>query len=280
MHVILTGPTGTIGLPVLHRCLETPGITRVSVLARRPMEIPSGYDGRKYDSSKAEVIVHEDFTKYDAPLLERLKGARAVIWAQGVPQSEVTKDEYIRITYDSPLAAAKAFATLPADSGSPFTFVHVSGEGADPDEKAWALFGNIKGRAEKDLLKFAAESPLLPPSLSTTAPQAHAFRAYNVRPAAVAPGKLYPYATRQRPLAYRVMGPVLVPALRVACPRMLSPTDEVATALVDLAVGNVPEAFHADGAGRLRGEGIEADGWTMRCGAIRAWAKLRGVVGM
>ena len=72
--------------------LQTPSITRVSVLSRRPMEIPTGYGGRTYDASKAEVIVHNDFTQYDAGLLEKLKGARAVIWAQGVPQSDVKKE--------------------------------------------------------------------------------------------------------------------------------------------------------------------------------------------
>ncbi|KAL1691652.1 hypothetical protein GGG16DRAFT_102346 [Schizophyllum commune] len=277
MHVILTGATGTIGLPVLHRCLETPSITRVSVLSRRPMEIPTGYGGRTYDASKAEVIVHNDFTQYDAGLLEKLKGASAVIWAQGVPQSDVKKDEYIRITYDSPMAAAKAFAPL-AGPNDPFTFVHVSGEGADPTEKSWALFAKIKGRTERDLLKLAADSA--PSPSSTSSPSHPIFRAYNVRPAAVCAGKLYPYPDRQRPLAYRVLGPIMGPALRVVSPGMLSPTDEIATVLVDLATGSMPEEFKADAAGKLKGDGIEAGGWTMRCHTIRQWAKLRGVVGM
>ena len=170
------------------------------------------------------------------------------------------------------MAAAKAFAPL-ATPNDPFTFVHVSGEGADPTEKSWALFAKVKGRTERDLLKLAADSA---PS-STSHP---AFRAYNVRPAAVCAGKLYPYPDRHRSLAYRVLGPIMGPALRVVSPVMLSPTDEIATVLVDLATGNVPEEFMADAAGKLKGDGIEAGGWTMRCHAIRQWAKLRGVVGL
>ena len=67
-------------------------------------------------------------------------------------------------------------------------------------------------------------------------------RAYNVRPAAVCAGKLYPYPDRQRPLAYRVLGPIMSPAHRVVSPGMLSPTDKIATVLVGLATGSGRES--------------------------------------
>ncbi|KAJ7610771.1 hypothetical protein FB45DRAFT_875534 [Roridomyces roridus] len=42
-------------------------------------------------------------------------------------QTQVDKNEYVRITYDYPLAAAKAFSTL--SEKDHFNFVYVSGEG-------------------------------------------------------------------------------------------------------------------------------------------------------
>ncbi|TRM69528.1 hypothetical protein BD626DRAFT_390618 [Schizophyllum amplum] len=276
MHVILTGGTGTIGLPVLHRCLSTPDITRLSVLSRRPFELPTGpttnVSDPAYDTSKAEIIVHTDYTSYPAELLDRLRGAQAVIWAQGVSQSEVPKDVYTQITYDAPLAAAKAFSSLP--SSPPFTFVYVSAAGADPTEKTWALFGKVKGRAERELLTLAD-------TLKADAPAASSplLRAFNVRPTGVMPGRLYPEAERERPWSYRYIIPLLMPPMRFLAPSMLSPTDEIATVLVDLALGKFPDEFkvNEDG-GRLKGEGIEG-GRTIVASAMRRWAALRGVVG-
>ncbi|TRM59819.1 hypothetical protein BD626DRAFT_408557 [Schizophyllum amplum] len=267
MHVILTGATGTIGLPVLHRCLSTPDITRLSVLSRRPFELPTGPTANvsdpAYDISKAEIIVHTDYTRYPVELLDRLRGAQAVIWAQGVSQSEVPKDIYTQITYDAPLAAAKAFSSLP--SSPPFTFVYVSGEGADPTEKTWTLFGKVKGRAERELLALAdtlkADAP------ATSSPL---LRAFNVRPAGVMPGRLYPHAERDRPWSYRYIFPLMMPAVRFLAPSMMSPTDEIATVLVDLALGNIPDEFKVEG---------DEGGRTIASGAMRRWAALRGVVG-
>ena len=63
--------------------------------------------------------------------------------------------EYIKITHDYPLAAAKAFSTLPP-AGKPFKFVYVSGEGATTSPGFLTpFFGRIKGQAESELLKLS-----------------------------------------------------------------------------------------------------------------------------
>lgn len=66
-------------------------------------------------------------------------------------------DAYARITHDYTLTAARAFQKL-GSREEPFTFVYISGEGADQSERSWTLFGKIKGRTEKALADMSSES--------------------------------------------------------------------------------------------------------------------------
>ncbi|EJD38869.1 hypothetical protein AURDEDRAFT_139463 [Auricularia subglabra TFB-10046 SS5] len=248
MHIILTGATGLVGYGVLQHCLASPTVTRLSILSRRDFELPSD---PSFNTSKARIIVHKDFASYPPALLEELKGAHGCVWAQGISQTEVPKDEYVRITYDYPLSGAKAFSGL-SDS---FNFVYVSGEGADPTEKTYTLFGKIKGRAETHLIGLQKD------------PNFSSLRAYNVRPAFVDPGAGNYH--RPRPLAIRLLGDYLMgPAIRLAVPSFHSPTNELSKVLVDLALG--------DGRPIPAAPGIEAEGRTVRSKAIRKWASIWG----
>jgi len=243
MHIILTGATGTVGAAVLDYCLASPKITHLSILSRRLFALPVGDN---VDTAKAQIILHEDFTSYPDGLLSKLSGADALIWALGIGQNEVSKTEYIRITYDYPLAAAKAFAGL--SNRGQFNFVYVSGEGADPTEKTFTLFGKIKGRTEKDLLALPSTDPY-----ST-------LRIFNVRPGLVDPPKFH----RPRPMAKKIfLDSALAPAMRLFVPSQVSPTGELSKVLVDLATG--------DG-NPLEGAGIEAEGRTLRNSAVRRLA--------
>jgi nucleoside-diphosphate-sugar epimerase len=70
MKLILTGATRFVGGEVLQRLAAKTGIEEITCLARRaPEALPP----------KATVILHDDFTRYDAPLLERLAGHAACI---------------------------------------------------------------------------------------------------------------------------------------------------------------------------------------------------------
>jgi len=89
MHLVLTGATGTCGSAVLKYCIAEPGITRISILSRRPVVQAEG-------QPKVKVLIHDDFTKYPSSVLEELKGAQACIWALGVSQTAVSK-ELVRI---------------------------------------------------------------------------------------------------------------------------------------------------------------------------------------
>ncbi|KIY53879.1 hypothetical protein FISHEDRAFT_32388 [Fistulina hepatica ATCC 64428] len=252
MHVILSGATGTVGWPTLQRCLATPAITRLTILSRRQFDLPTP---PTLDTSKARIIVHEDYTTYPESLLSKLRGAEACIWAQGISQTEVNKDAYVRITHDSPLAAARAFAGL-SDTGK-FNFVYVSGEGADETEKSSTLFARVKGRAENALIA-------LPKEL-------FALRTFNVRAGGVFPRAKRPqHSFMRRVLVENTTAPLLAGVIRVLIPSLYCPTPELSAVLVDLAIG--------DGSPLPAGPGIQADGHTIRNSAIRARAKDLGAV--
>ncbi|KXN89370.1 hypothetical protein AN958_05743 [Leucoagaricus sp. SymC.cos] len=229
MHLILTGATGTIGNSVLKQCLASP-------------------KGDDLDTTKADVIIHTNYTDYPPALLSKLKGSDGCIWAQGISQTQVPKSEYVRITYDYPLAAAKAFASL--STTGKFNFVYVSSEGADPTEKTFALFGKIKGRAEKALLSLPSQQAYSP------------LRVFNARPGAVFP----PEHHRPRSLGFKFLGIVLMPVIKVLAPSLTVSTGALALVLVDLASGNGEP---------LSGDDIEAEGRTLRHTAIRRLAGLK-----
>lgn len=85
MHLILTGATGLVGTAVLHQMLATEGITRISILSRRPVAMAEGHE------DKAKVIIHKDYKNYPKELLDQLKDAHGVVWAQGISQMQVGK---------------------------------------------------------------------------------------------------------------------------------------------------------------------------------------------
>jgi len=239
MHLILTGATGTVGSAVLTHVLSQPSITRVTILSRSPVAAADG-------AEKAQVIIHKDFTTYGSDVLEKLKGAEGVVWAQGIGSGEVDAKEYVKITHDYPIEAAKAFATL----SDRFNFVYVSGEGATTKPSRFTpLFGRVKGQTEAELVDLMRTYPSL--------------RVYNLRPGGVDPGNVKD--PRPRPLMIKVSRVVLMPMLKALYPSAISPTKELSKVLVDLACGNgLP----------LEGKGIEAGGRTITNVGFRRLAGL------
>jgi uncharacterized protein YbjT (DUF2867 family) len=92
MHLILTGATGLVGSAVLHHMLSTPSISQISILSRRPVPQAEGH-------TKAKVIIHKDFNTYTSDVLEQLKGAEGVVWAQGISVTQVTKEYVARVPF-------------------------------------------------------------------------------------------------------------------------------------------------------------------------------------
>ncbi|RDW72802.1 hypothetical protein BP6252_06709 [Coleophoma cylindrospora] len=248
MHLILTGATGIVGSSALYHMLNTPAVSKISILSRRPVPMAEGHN-------KVNVIIQTDYNNYPSEVLAQLKGAEGCVWAQGVSALHVTKEEYVKITHDYPLAAARAFTSLP-DPPKPFKFVYVSGEGATTSPGMFTqYFGRIKGRAEAALLALSKDSSYTN------------LRVFSVRPGGVDPTshpEILSYIP-QRQGALKVADKVLLPILHVVGPGILTPTKDLGRVLTDLAMGN-GEA--------LDGKGVEDEGRTLSNAGLRRLAGL------
>ena len=270
VHLILTGATGLVGSCVLSHILSmpatsTPAIQKVSILTRStsipwlsvrpPLGTPNANN-----HTKIEVIEHKDFNSYPPELLEKLRGADACIWALGVSQNDVSKEDYVKITKDYTIEAAKAFSSLRDPTGNSsedakkFKFIYVSGEGATLHPRPWTpIFGRLKGETERTLLevsKTAQYSPLL--------------SVYSVRPAAVDGNNqpwLWNHTLNEKRTAFQrfylktLMVPIRWGWIGEA---MHSPTEELGRVVVEMALGEQRGMFEV-------GDGVdkESEGRTL-----------------
>ncbi|TFA99192.1 hypothetical protein CCMA1212_009048 [Trichoderma ghanense] len=247
MHLILTGATGLVGSGVLDAMIKDPSITKISILSRRP--VPMANDAK---DPRINVIIHKNFEQYDSAILEQLKDANGCVWALGITQSKVPKDEYVKITKDYALAAARAFSSLSTSEDQPFRFVYVSGEGATQEPGHFtAAFARIKGETEVALAEMSN--------------QLRTMRTYSVRLGGVDASQhdaINKYVPDPDAL-YRVMGSVLYPVIRTLMPLGLAPTDIAGDCLVKMATGNLDD--------KLEGPGAVKNGlsWTLSNKAMR-----------
>lgn len=87
MHLILTGATGLCGSGVLDAMLKTKEVAKISIISRRPVKMAE--DSK---DPRINVILHQDFEKYDASLLSQLQGATGCVWALGISQTQVNAE--------------------------------------------------------------------------------------------------------------------------------------------------------------------------------------------
>lgn len=130
--------------------LADSSVTQITVLARRdlPEWIPRP---GPLERPTVDVEVISDFLDYPASLPERLADHDACIWALGRSAVGMTEEEYTKMTHGYVVHALDALQAggiaQKKTAEKPFRFVFVSGEGADPEEKTWAMFGRIKVRS-------------------------------------------------------------------------------------------------------------------------------------
>lgn len=241
-HLVLTGATGLVGSAVLNQMLAHEGISRISILSRRPVKMAEGHE------DKVKVIIHDDYNNYDQALLDQLRDATGCVWALGVSQNAVDKTKYVEITRDYALSAAKAFSTLHPESS--FTFVFVSGEGATQTPGMFTpLFGRVKGQTEQELFEFGKANPQL--------------RVYNVRPAGVDwrhHAEIHPFIPALPAWRKVMLGPV-----GAVYKNMITPTKPMGKILTELALSKGEP---------LQGEDIQMQGRLVPNVAIRRMAGI------
>ncbi|RFU74342.1 nucleoside-diphosphate-sugar epimerase [Trichoderma arundinaceum] len=240
MHIVLTGATGLVGSSVLDAMIKAKDITKISILSRKPVQM--AIDAK---DPRINVIIHRDFEQYDSKVLEQLQGAKACVWALGISQTKVNAEDYVKITKDYTLAAAKSFATLSTSPSEPFRFIYVSGEGATQKPGRFsAIFARVKGETERDLGDMTAAMPT-------------SLQADSVRPAFVDARQhkdILPYIPDPGAL-YKIGVAALSPLVSVM-KGMHSPTEQLGDFLTRMAMGKVDSQLEGPGAFKLGGSWV------------------------
>lgn len=188
-----------VGGYALHYALDHPSIGIVTVIGRRKLDI---------SHPKLKEVLHRDFADCSA-LVEPLSDQNAALFCLGVYTGAVPDEEFRKITVDYTVEFARVLRA--SSPGAAFSFL--SGSGADQTEQSRMAFARYKGKAEKALI--AAGFP----------------RLYIFRPAYI-----YPVEPRNEPnLSYRLLR-AIYPAFRVLFPDQVIRADDLAKAMVEVAV--------------------------------------------
>src|SRR6266852_3182339 len=203
-RLVIVGATGMVGGYALRYALDHPGVGRVTAIGRRKLSL---------SHPKLTQVQHPDFADCSA-LSETLSGQDAAIFCLGTYTGAVSDAELRKTTVDYTVE----FARVLHGSSPGATFSFLSGSGADPTGQSRIAFARYKGQAENALR--AAGFP----------------RVYIFRPAYI-----YPIEPRKEPnLGYRVLRGIY-PAFRVLFPNQVIRADDLARAMVDIAVRGTDE---------------------------------------
>ena len=203
-RLVIVGATGMVGGYALRYALDHPAVGHVTAIGRKPTGL---------GHPNLNEVLHQDFADCSA-LAGVLSGQDAAIFCLGVYTGAVSDAQLRRITVDYTIEFARVFhGSSPAAA-----FSFLSGSGADPTGRSRIPFARYKGEAEKALL--AAGFP----------------RVYIFRPAYI-----YPVEPRKEPnLSYRLLR-VIYPVFRELFPNQVIRADDLARAMVDVAVQETRE---------------------------------------
>ena len=162
---------------------------------------------------KLTQVRHPDFADCSA-LAETLSGQDAAIFCLGTYTGAVSDAELRKTTVDY----TADFARVLHGSSPGATFSFLSGSGADPTGRSRIAFARYKGQAESALRAIAF-------------PRVYIFR----------PAYIYPVEPRREPsFSYRLLR-VIYPVFRVLFPNQVIPANDLARAMVDVALRETQE---------------------------------------
>jgi len=162
MNILLLGASGTAGGAVLQACLTTPVVEEVRVAVRRTL-------GRR--ETKLREFVHADYLDY-TPVSEIFRQVDACLFCLGTSVTQVSKQDYVKISHDYPVAAAKMLKR-----GSPgAAFHYISGAGTRAESRTF--WSKVKGETENELMELVGADCWRPAYIdaepSATFPRAYA----------------------------------------------------------------------------------------------------------
>ncbi len=198
-RLVIVGASGMVGGYALRYALENSAVKSVTSIGRKKLGI---------SHPKLKEVLHQDFADCSA-LADMLSGQDAAVFCLGAYTGAVPDAEFRTITVDYPIEFARVLRASSPDAA----FSFLSGNGADQTGRSRIPFARYKGEAEKALL--AAGLP----------------RVYIFRPAYI-----YPVEPRKEPnFSYRLLRAVY-PAFGVLFPNQVIRADDLARAMVDVAV--------------------------------------------
>jgi uncharacterized protein YbjT (DUF2867 family) len=204
IRLVIVGATGMVGGYALRYALEHPSVGHVTAIVRRKLG---------FSHPKLNEVLHRDFADCSA-LAEAVFGQDAAIFCLGAYTGAVSDAELRTITVNYTIG----FARVLHESSPEAAFSFLSGKGADPTGRSRMPFARYKGEAEKALL--AAGLP----------------RVYIFRPAYICPVE-----PRKEPnFSYRLLR-TIYPLFRVLFPDQVIRADDLARAMVDVAVRKIAE---------------------------------------
>ena len=203
-RLVIVGATGMVGGYALRYALDHPAVAIVTSIARRKLGI---------SHPKLKEVLHQDFADCSA-LADTLSGQDAAVFCLGTYTGSVSDAELRTITVNYTVEFARVLRLSSPDAA----FSFLSGNGADQTGRSRLAFARYKGEAEKALL--AAGFP----------------RVYIFRPAYI-----YPVEARNEPnFSYRLLR-AIYPFFRVAFPNQVIRADDLARAMVDVALRRTGE---------------------------------------
>ena len=198
-RLVIVGATGMVGGYALRYALDDPAVVRVTAIGRKKLGI---------SHPKLKEVLHRDFADCSA-LAEPLSGQDAAVYCIGAYTGAVPDAVLRKITVDYTIEFARVLRGSSPDSA----FSFLSGGGADPTGRSRIAYARFKGEAEQALLAVGF-------------PCVYIFR----------PAYIYPVEPRKEPnFGYRLLRGIY-PVFRVLFPNQVIRADDLARAMVDVAV--------------------------------------------
>ncbi|HTC91870.1 MAG TPA: hypothetical protein VK699_00275 [Terriglobales bacterium] len=198
-RLVIVGASGMVGGYALRYALDNSAVGNVTSIGRKKLGI---------SHPRLKEVLHENFADCSG-LADALSGQDATVYCLGTYTGSVSDAQLRAITADYTIEFARVLRSSSPDAA----FSFLSGNGADPTGRSRLAFARYKGQAENALL--AAGFP----------------RVYLFRPAYI-----YPVAPRKEPnLSYRLLR-AIYPVFRLLFPNQVIRADDLARAMVDLAI--------------------------------------------
>jgi uncharacterized protein YbjT (DUF2867 family) len=203
-RLVIVGASGMVGGYALRYALENPAVAIVTAIGRKKVGI---------SHPMLKEVLHQDFADCSA-LAEALSGQDAAVFCLGAYTGAVSAAELRTIT----VTYTVEFARVLRASSPEASFSFLSGNGADQTGRSRIPFARYKGQAENALL-------------AAGFPHAYIFR----------PAYIYPVEPRKEPNStYRLLR-TMYPVFRVVFPNQVIRADDLARAMVDVAVRETGE---------------------------------------